>query len=51
MDLSFLDIGRFLPIILGEDGFYFRKDDSFFPLRNHLPNRTAIKRTSLFCRR
>ena len=48
---SFLDIGRFLPVMLGEDGFYFGKDDSFFPLGNHLPDRTAIKRTSLFFRR
>ena len=24
-DPSFLDIGRFLPIMLGEDNFYFRK--------------------------
>ena len=42
MDPSFLDIGQFLPIMLGEDGFYFGKDDSFFPLRNHLPDRSAI---------
>ena len=50
-DPSFLDIGRFLPIMLGEDNFYFGKGNSFFPLRNHLPDRTVIKRTSLFCRR
>ena len=50
-DSSFLDIGRFLPIMLGEDNFYFGKGDSFFPLRNHLPDITVIKRTSLFYRR
>ena len=37
--------------MLGEDNFYFGKGDSFFPLRNNLPDRTVIKRTSLFCRR
>ena len=50
-DTSFLDIGRFFPIMLGEDDFYFGKGDSFFPLRNHLHDRIAFKRTSLFCRR
>ena len=50
-DPSFLDSGPFLPIMLREDASYFRKGDSFFPLRNHLPDRTDIKRTSLFCRR
>ena len=34
--------------MLGKDDSYFGKGDSFFPLRNHLPDRTAIKRTSLF---
>ena len=42
------DSGQFLPIMLGKDDFYFRKGDSFFCLRNHLPVITAIKRTSLF---
>ena len=50
-DLSFLDSGRFLPIILGEDGSYFGKGDLFFPLRNYLPDRTAAKRTFLFFQR
>ena len=46
-----MDSGRFIPIMLGEDDYYFGKGDLFFPLRNYLPNRTAIKRTFLFCRR
>ena len=37
--------------MLGKDDSYFGKGDSFFPLRNHLPDITAIKRTSLFRRR
>ena len=37
--------------MLGKDDSYFGKSDSFFPLRNHLPDRTTIKRTSLFRRR
>ena len=37
--------------MLGKDDSYFGKGDSFFPLRNHIPDRTAIKRTSLFRRR
>ena len=35
--------------MLGEDGSYFRKGDLFFPLRNYIPDRTAAKRTFLFC--
>ena len=50
-DPSFLESGRFLPIMLGEGGSYFGKDDLFFPLRNCLPDRTAAKRTFLFCQR
>ena len=50
-DPSFLDNGPFLPIMLREDASYFGKGDSFFPLRNHIPDRTDIKRTSLFCNR
>ena len=50
-DPSFLDSGTFLPIRLREDASYFEKGDSFFLLRNHLTDRTAIKRTSLICRR
>ena len=46
-----MDSGRFLPIMLGEDDSYFGKGDLFFPLRNYLPDRTATKRTFLFCRR
>ena len=37
--------------MLGEGGSYFGKGDLFFPLRNYLPDRTAAKRTSLFCQR
>ena len=40
---------RFLPIMLGEGGSYFGKDDLFFPLRNCLPDNTAAKRAFLFC--
>ena len=50
-DPSFLDSGRFLPIMLGKDDSYFGKDDSFFSLHNHLPVITSIKGTYLFCRR
>ena len=50
-DPPFLDSGRFLPIVLGKDDSYFGKGDSFFPLCNHLPDITTIKRTSLFCRK
>ena len=46
-----MDSGRFLPIMLGEDGSYFGKGDLFFPLRNYLPDKTAAKRTFLFCQR
>ena len=46
----FSDSGRFLPIMLGEDGSYFEKGDLFFPLRKNLPNRNVTKRTSLFFR-
>ena len=48
-DPSFLESRRFLPIMSGEGGSYFRKDDLFFPLRNCLPDRTAAKRAFLFC--
>ena len=48
---SFLESARFLPIMLGEGGSYFGKDDLFFPLSNCLPDRTAAKRTFLFCQR
>ena len=50
-DPSFLDSGRFLPIMLGKYASYFGKGDSFFHLRKHLPDITTIKRTSLFRRR
>ena len=50
-DPSFLDSGRFLPIMLGEGGSYFGKNDLFFPLRNYLPDRTAAKMTFLFFQR
>ena len=50
-DSSFLESGRFLPIMLGEGGSYFGNDDLFFPLHNCLPDRTATKRTFLLCQR
>ena len=50
-DPSFLESGRFLPIMLGEGGSYFGKGDLFFPLRNCLPDRTTAKRIFLFCQR
>ena len=37
--------------MLGEGGYYLRNGDLFFPLRNHLPDRTATKRIFLFCQR
>ena len=45
----FLESRRFLPIMLGEGGSYFEKDDLFFPLRNCLPDRTGAKRAFLLC--
>ena len=45
----FLESRRFLPIMLGEGGSYFGKDDLFFPLRNCLPDKIAAKRAFLFC--
>ena len=32
-----MESGRFLPIKIGEGGFYFGKDDLFFLLCNYLP--------------
>ena len=46
-----MDSGRFLPIMLGEDDFYFGKGDLFYPLRNYLLDITVAKRTFLFCQR
>ena len=46
-----MESGRFLPIMLGEGGSYFGKDDLFFYLRNRLPDITAAKRDFLFCQR
>ena len=46
-----MESGRFLPIMLGEGGSYFGKNDLFFPLRNYLLDRTVAKRTFLFCQR
>ena len=37
--------------MLGKDDSYFGKGDSFFPLRIHLPDIIAIKKTSLIRRR
>ena len=42
-DPSFTDSRRFLPIMIGEGGSYFGKDDLFFLLRNCLPDRTAAR--------
>ena len=41
--MSFLDSRQFLPIMIGEGGFYFGKDDLLFLLRNCLPDRTAAR--------
>ena len=46
-----MESGRFLPIMLGEGGSYFGKDDLFFPLCNCLPDRTVAKRAFIFCQR
>ena len=37
--------------MLGEGGFYFGKDDLFFPLRNYLSDRTVAKKNFLFFQR
>ena len=50
-DPSFLDRGRFLPIMLGEGGSYFGKGDLVFPLCNYLPDRAAVRRAFLFHQR
>ena len=47
-DLSFLESSRFLPIMLGEGGYYFGNDDLFFLLRNCLPDRVAVRNALLF---
>ena len=47
-DSSFLESRRFLPIMLGECGSYFGKDDLFCLLRNYLPDRAAARNTLLF---
>ena len=39
---------RFLPIMLGEGGSYFGKDDLFFLLRNCLLDRAAARNAFLF---
>ena len=38
-----MESGRFLPIKIGEGGFYFGKDDLFFLLRNCLPDKAASR--------
>ena len=48
-DPSFLESRLILPIMLGEGGSYFGKDDLFFPLRNCLLDRIAAKRDFLLC--
>ena len=47
-DQSFLESRRFLPIMLGEDGSYFEKDDFFCLLRNYLPDRATGRNAFLF---
>ena len=47
-DPSFLESRRFLPIMLGEGGSYFGKDDLFCLLRNYLPDRAAARNALLF---
>ena len=41
--MYFLDSRRFLPIMIGECGSYFGKDDLFLLLRNCLSDRTAAR--------
>ena len=50
-DLSYLEGRRFLLIMLGEGGSYYGKNDSFFLLRNCLPDRVAARNAFLFYRR
>ena len=47
-DPSFLENRRFIPIMLGECGYYFGKDDLFFLLHNCLPDRAAVRNALLF---
>ena len=47
-DSSFLESKQFLPIMLGEGGSYFGKDDLFCLLRNYLPDMAAAKNAFLF---
>ena len=47
-DPSFLEIRRFLPIMIGESGSYFGKDDLFFLLRICLPDMAAARSAFLF---
>ena len=43
----FFESRRFLPIMLGECGSYFGKDDLFCLLRNYLPNMAAARNAFL----
>ena len=42
-DPSFLESGRFPPLMVGEDGSYFGKDDLFFFLCNRFPDWAAVR--------
>ena len=48
-DPTFLESRRFLPIMLGESGFYFGKVDLFLLFYNCIPDRTTAMRAFLFC--
>ena len=47
--MSVLESRRFLPMMIGEGGSYFGKDDLFFLLHNCLPDRVATGSVLLLC--
>ena len=49
--ISSLESGRFLPIMIGEGGLYFGKDDLFFLLHNYLPDKVVVRSAFLFYQR
>ena len=44
----FRRVDDFFPIMLGEGGSYFKKDDLFCLLSNYLPDRAAARNAFLF---
>ena len=48
MDPPSMENGRFLPIKIGEGGYYFEKDDLFFFLCNCFSKRATVGSAFLF---